>query len=589
MKILGNEFKFKLLILKKTRNMTIKKLFASTLVVLLFFFGCKKDREELIITQEDTHVSDIVGLVLDKTNQPISGAQVEYNDQVAMTDQHGVYEFHNVSVGSQHNFIKISKIGYFDGFRTFRTDKPRTINQLTTLLANTQSSTISSSSEAIIAIVNGSLKFPANAFILPNGDAYNGQVEVKTAYIDPLAFSEMPGDLSAINEQDEFETLSSYGMVTVELKGNGNIDLNIKPGNTVIMETEIPQYLVASAPETIPLWHFNEETGLWEEEGMASKIGSKYIGEVSHFSTWNYDVPNSAAIVSGRLIDTDGEPVKNVIASIKTPEGRLAGSVNTNEDGSFSTRLPANRDLELFLANGECIDPFWGAHLADFGPFTGEMGIGDLVIEKFGEKTLSIEGTLLNCEGQPITNGLIGISGKFFNVTDGKINSLVNYCGNRPTKIFYTLIDRDNNNIVSGDIDVTSNEVSLGQLEACTKVEEFCNYTCANIGLDVYLDEFTLDVFNTQEIHFKAESAAGRLEVGWYWKDTTGNPDTYSIHFEKFYDRIAGKEYLSSGGGSTITVIFDEEANVYTGSVKMLLNVNGQPEQFLGTFQFNGP
>jgi hypothetical protein len=49
--------------------------------------------------------------------------------------------------------------------------------------------------------------------------------------------------------------------------------------------------------DTIPLWYYDEETGLWKEEGQGTvedRDGQLQIcGEVSHFSWWNYDQPIS--------------------------------------------------------------------------------------------------------------------------------------------------------------------------------------------------------------------------------------------------------------------------------------------------------
>ena len=48
-------------------------------------------------------------------------------------------------------------------------------------------------------------------------------------------------------------------------------------------------------PATFPLYHLNETTGRWTQEGTATlqtdpATGAKYYeGTVSHFSTWNAD------------------------------------------------------------------------------------------------------------------------------------------------------------------------------------------------------------------------------------------------------------------------------------------------------------
>ena len=49
-----------------------------TILVVLGFVSCKKDREEFIVNDENVYTSTIVGLVTDENEDPISGAVVDY-------------------------------------------------------------------------------------------------------------------------------------------------------------------------------------------------------------------------------------------------------------------------------------------------------------------------------------------------------------------------------------------------------------------------------------------------------------------------------------------------------------------------------
>ena len=60
--------------------------------------------------------------------------------------------------------------------------------------------------------------------------------------------------------------------------------LNLKEGHTAEIVVQIDDSQLATAPNTITLWHFDEEKGYWKEDGVATKVGNKYVGEVSHFS-----------------------------------------------------------------------------------------------------------------------------------------------------------------------------------------------------------------------------------------------------------------------------------------------------------------
>ncbi|MBK9318869.1 MAG: hypothetical protein IPM91_08665 [Bacteroidetes bacterium] len=88
--------------------------------------------------------------------------------------------------------------------------------------------------------------------------------------------------------------------------GSGN-ELRLKNGVTATLSLPVIPEQLTSAPSSIPLWHFNEVTALWEEEGTAIFNGSNYTGEVSHFSWWNCDAPGGV-IVSGRVLDCNLNP-----------------------------------------------------------------------------------------------------------------------------------------------------------------------------------------------------------------------------------------------------------------------------------------
>jgi hypothetical protein len=63
----------------------------------------------------------------------------------------------------------------------------------------------------------------------------------------------------------------------------------LQPGKTAKLRFTIPSSLRSTAPATIPLWSVDETTGLWKQEGSATKGTDYYEGDVSHFSFWNCD------------------------------------------------------------------------------------------------------------------------------------------------------------------------------------------------------------------------------------------------------------------------------------------------------------
>ena len=105
---------------------------------------------------------------------------------------------------------------------------------------------------------------------------------------------QMPGMLYAENENGAERMLQTLGMLAVELRGSGGEDLNLAEGSTSEIKVPVDASLMSIAPNTIPLWYFDEVNGYWKEEGQATLQGNMYVGTVSHFSFWNCDIPTEA-------------------------------------------------------------------------------------------------------------------------------------------------------------------------------------------------------------------------------------------------------------------------------------------------------
>jgi len=198
--------------------------------------------------------------------------------------------------------------------------------------------------EAILT--NGSkAKLDANTVTNSDGSAYNGNVNLSVGYLDPTSedFSNLipGGDMQAQTSNNTPATLYSYGIIKVEMKNDAGADLKIKSGNTSEITVDIPPSMEATAPATIPLWYYDDATGLWKEEGTATKQGDKYVGTVAHFSDWNCDTPEGTATVRGLVVDCNGLPVPGI--NVKVGQ---AGTY-TGSDGTFERRVPASTTFEV--------------------------------------------------------------------------------------------------------------------------------------------------------------------------------------------------------------------------------------------------
>ncbi|MBQ0719505.1 MAG: thrombospondin type 3 repeat-containing protein [Gammaproteobacteria bacterium] len=139
----------------------------------------------------------------------------------------------------------------------------------------------------------GALTIPEASF--PSGvTAITGQI----TYLDPATDVALApgGDLLALPEgadpNDAPVALETFGMMEFDLVDQDGNPITDLPGSA---EVCMKAGAGLSAGDTIPLWYYDDEKGLWIEEGQGSVVdrdGQLMIcGEVSHFSWWNYDQP----------------------------------------------------------------------------------------------------------------------------------------------------------------------------------------------------------------------------------------------------------------------------------------------------------
>jgi len=100
--------------------------------------------------------------------------------------------------------------------------------------------------------------------------------------------------------------LYSYGFFSCELRGENDQKLNLAPGVKASVAFQITDNQQSKALPTMPLWHFDEQASIWKEEGTATKQGNTYMGEVSHFSSWNCDWQGPRCWVEGVLLLCEG-------------------------------------------------------------------------------------------------------------------------------------------------------------------------------------------------------------------------------------------------------------------------------------------
>jgi len=260
----------------------------STIILIVASFAvlnsCKKDGA----TEQYTPITDtskpdlgakvtssVSGFITDENNAAVSGAQVTGGTQTVSTDQYGYFKISNASLSKTAAFIKITRPGYFTGYRTFIAKEGKETFIRLKLIPKTNVGTINAATGGTVTTADGcSVTLPPNAVGVPDAPAYSGAIHVAAHWLDPTADDlnlNMPGNLLGIDTAGYLTVLATYGMLAVELTDDAGNILQIAPGQQATLSFPIPSSLSASAPAIIPLWSFNENNGLWKQESEAKR------------------------------------------------------------------------------------------------------------------------------------------------------------------------------------------------------------------------------------------------------------------------------------------------------------------------------
>jgi len=279
------------------------------------------------------------------TGNVITGVNLTSSGKQSTTNQLGVSIFENLTVNNNQLNITAKINGYAPAFSNV---KVNTLNSFTEIaLIPVQSESFSSSSQQFINFDNSNTQivFPANAFVTENGTDYNGIVNIELAYIEPNQPNfgrTMPGnDFMAINSDGQEQFLVSYGAISAELTGQNGEILQLTEGKQATLKMPVPEN-TSEIPNQIPMWYFDEEQSIWIEEGVATLNGEEYIAQVSHFSWWNCDVPQTPnTYIEGYVVDCNNY----LVVGTTVQAGPVSST--TNNEGFFSINVAANVNFNV--------------------------------------------------------------------------------------------------------------------------------------------------------------------------------------------------------------------------------------------------
>lgn len=583
--------------------MTNKYILVFLLSVAFLLSACRKDFDNTTITTDPVKFiqSSIHGAIYDQNNRPVMNATVRKGNLETMTDSNGYFYILPSPCDQNGVPIHISANGYFSITKTVIPNAKGGTPLYAQLTPRVLSSTIPSAQGGIVEVQGASVKFPENGFVTSSGQPYSGPVQVYATFLNPNEQDmqlRMPGNLTAVRSDGRAAVLATFGMIGVELRSPTGAELNLAAGKEAEISIPLSGQYLALAPSAIPLWHFDNASGKWREEGKATLQGNKYVGKVSHFSFWNVDIPFDAVTLSGTITDNQGNPVESAVIKLTVlsgtatglPAGSMAQSV-TNQNGQFSGFVPANSEflLEVFSYCNTLL------HSQNLPAMNSNTMLSPINIQS-DASLLLIQGSLVDCNLDGLTAPAyvkIQAGNKNLFITpasDGSIQTVVIIC--QENSITITGFDPVNQKQSPGtqfNISGIGNTLNVGQIQACEQLDEYIQISINGFSYTFSEAYFTNSPARYSLGGFAVDSSFFQMDIN---DINIGNPAiTYLSAF--IWDN--GNSLFYHAGCGDITVCNDMQFQItgnggpggyLTGSFEGTLpNGSQNPAQLSGTFR----
>jgi len=571
--------------------MKLFKITLSFLFLLVFFSACRKD--DLVVDEQPIPPAPVVkfeinttGEVYDLQGEAIDNAIITFGDATTVTDQNGYFNITGL-VNSDKAVVSVEKTGYFSGHPVFYPKEGTAQHVEVTLMNRIARGTVSSLNK-VVSFNQHQVDFTNASFKDASGNPYSGDVTVFATYLDPTDEDlqrYMPGDLTAIDANNEAQLLESFGMLNVELEDNMGNTLNIDGEAELTME--IPSEILGSAPSTIPLWYFDEALGTWKEDGEATLVGTQYVGTVTHFTLWNCDIPRDYVFIDG-TVNGNLRPA-SFLVRITRPNGDFR-TTSLNENMQFSGAVPAGEILTL-----EVLDQCGNVLLTQtIGPLSSDTSVGTLDVTAAPMTTITISGNAIDCDLAPVTNGYAIVSDGYDNNyfleldNNGNFSGILSWCqGNAVNVIAFDSDETrrsetatfDFNNTIEANNIVTCEDNVAGIFISGPVVNKFIpatsNFEGSNLGQPTQV--FTMScvdsqgngnsvIYNTTILSWTNDPTNPQL-ASTYETTIIGSPEVYTwtttslIPILEFYDPTSGGLIDVEHGNVTITIT-DAQQNI---------------------------
>lgn len=411
------------------------------LTIILILTACRKDEDVFIVEDETVSslkIGVVGGLVTNMDGEILANTSVNLKTKdeayQTKTDENGVFYFRNLDLKEESTYLYTESVGYFQGSRTFIPKAGNAEFMQISLLPLAASADFEATEGGIIDLPEGAqLNISANAIKDASGADYQGTVNIANNFLEPNQpglESMMPGNLNALDEDGNWKSLATYGMMALQLTDDAGGLLEIKNPDMAALLIPIAEDQLNSAPSSIAVWSFDTENGYWIPNGSAQKGNGYYSTPITDVDFLNWAIPYPMLNLTTQLqLSPDNVPYGNATVEITVLGSGICAYGTTDNTGLLETTVAANQVLSIAVT-GHCGDLIYEGEI---GPYANDVQLGTFIVESPNANMIEVNGTLEDCQNTTVPIGYAHIqlgdqSHILFAEVDGSFTSYIDAC-----------------------------------------------------------------------------------------------------------------------------------------------------------------
>jgi len=353
--------------------------------------------------------SSVNGVIKDISGNPLSGVNVRSGLVQTVTNNVGEYSL-SVETGEKVS-ITADLENYAQASRNVEVIEDVVSNLDMTMVVVDKIEVFDVRAGATIYTKGATVALAGSSIVNNDGSTFIGEVIAKVSFNQVTSLSGQkvfPGDYIGLQTDGQESGLISYGFIDVTLEDANGSKLRLADGFTATLTYPMDTN-IAATPDTIPLWYYDTEKGIWIEDGFASYDvnTNSYTGAVSHFTTWNLDAKVARGVLNGCVEDVNGNRVSQAQILLSTP-GSYNTFNNNNANGEFGFyNAPAGQTLSLRATTGalSSTELILTLEAGETKTLSNCLVLDQGIIERH-----SITGRMLLGDGTPLTNQYLNIT-----------------------------------------------------------------------------------------------------------------------------------------------------------------------------------